>query len=134
MKKRGRFKKVVRAIFTGMRVGKIKKVFAFERFWKLATLLEKYDNSLDPEFKAKVLMAMVKRAGVELAALTGSETYYERYTTLARLIWEMESSDDNTTFAKVLAAGNFSNASTDQEISTAVTDNWDTISRAFGPF
>lgn len=123
---------MVRAL--NVRVGKVKKVLAFARYWKMATLLEKYDNSLSGEFKAKVLMAMVKRAGVELAALTGSETYYERYTTLARLIWEMESADGNTAFAKVLAAGNFSNASTDQEISTAVADNWDTISKAFGPF
>lgn len=115
-------------------VGKVKKALDFERFKILATLLEKYNNSVDPDFKKKVLMVLVKRAGVELAALTGTESYYERYTALARVAWEMESADNNTTFSKVLASAGLSDASTDTEISDAIVANWDTISKAFGPF
>lgn len=96
----------------------------------MATLLEKHNASTNGDFQARVLMAVIKRAGVELGSLTGSESYYDDYVKAARYAWEAEPSGVEM-FARVLAANGLSDANTDQEISDAVVTNWSIIAKAF---
>ena len=101
----------------------------------MATLKEKYNNSLNKEFQARLLMALAKRAGVELDILSGgtsTEPTYNRYIRMAQYVL-----NSTTTgilfFSRIGAAGNLSNANTDSEISTFAVDYWDTLSLLFDP-
>jgi len=98
----------------------------------MATLEEQYSNSTNEFFRNKLIMALAKKLGTELNGIAPGDpdNKYGRYIMLARKALN----DDQTgmTFvARIVAAFDLHNGSTDPEIQTAIDNNFDRLSKMF---
>jgi hypothetical protein len=98
------------------------------------TLLSEYENSTNPDFRTKLIMALAHKVSGELATIAPGDpdNKYERYIMISRKVLN----EDQTVMdfvARVAAQAGLSNASTDLEIQTAVDSAFDKVSKVFDP-
>lgn len=97
-------------------------------------LLDEYNNSMDPDFRTKLIMAVAHKAATELGNVNPGDAnnVYERYTMMCRKVL-FEPQDAMTFLARIAAQAGLSNSSTDAQIQTAVDGAFDKISKVFDP-
>jgi len=96
------------------------------------TLLSNYNDSKEPQFGAKLLMAIAVKAKVELATLVNTDPEYGRQINMIRTALRANP-ESIYEFTRIFAANGINNDSTDTQIQTAVDNNWDALSKIFDP-
>lgn len=104
----------------------------FERYDDTMTLLNDYNESVEPQFAAKLIMALSIKAKIELTTLVGTDPEYYMSITMIRHVLSADTSSVKQ-FTRIFAANGVNNDDTDVAIQAAVDANWDYLIKVFDP-
>ncbi len=98
------------------------------------TLIDEYNNSMDPEFRTKLIMALAHKMAIELATISPGDpdNKYDRYVMMARKTL-FEDQTNMSFVSRIAAQAGLSNSSTDAVIQAAVDGAFDKVSKVFDP-
>jgi hypothetical protein len=96
------------------------------------TFLSDYNDSIEPQFAAKLIMALSVKAKVQLGTLTGTDPTYGQEISMIRTILEADTSNVKQ-FTRIFAANGVNNSSSDLQIQTAVDNNWLDLAKIWDP-
>lgn len=96
------------------------------------TLIDQFNASEDSNFHSKIIIAMAKKMGIKLGTVVPADPDYPSVIKMARESLGVDS-DKMRFAARILAANDINDGSSDAEIQAAVDANFDRLAKVFDP-